>query len=492
MNHAAKQSLVVLLAAALAACGGSSSSGSTTPGGGGNPGGGTPPTVTLSLEGTITAQGASSVTVNGVTVAATANTTTRIEHAERPESELKVGQHVRVKAHRNGTHEAEGIEIELEHDVQGKISSKDDAAGTITVAGQTVRVDDSTHFDDDSARLASASVQVGKRVKVSGVRDDKGGLRATRVEDDAGTSDDFQVKGVVSGSSAAGFTLTTVAGVTYTVSLGSGVTSPADGALVEVHAAGPAVGGAITATSITLEDRLPGLPDTETEVEGIVTAGTSDSFVVNGTTVTTSTSTTWNGGVPGDLLPGVKVEAEGTLGSDGVLSASKVTFKEYIRLEGVITGLSAPGATSATLTVNGVDVSGGPLTRWDDAATSLADGDWVEVRGSLSRDGTFVVASRVGLKSAGGNARPVLQGLVSAADATAGTVTILGMTLTAGAELRDQSTTSGVDGALLSRADFFAKVSAGFALVKATGSNNADWTAGASGVARSLELEGEK
>jgi hypothetical protein len=42
------------------------------------------------------------------------------------------------------------------------------------------------------------------------------------------------------------------------------------------------------------------------------------------------------------------------------------------------------------------------------------------------------------------------------------------------------------------KADFFAAVTAGFELVKATGQNDADWSAGPSGTARSLELEGER
>ena len=64
MNTAAKLSLATLLAAALAACGGSSSSGPTGPGGGG--------TANLSLKGAITAQTATTVTVNGITVSTSA------------------------------------------------------------------------------------------------------------------------------------------------------------------------------------------------------------------------------------------------------------------------------------------------------------------------------------------------------------------------------------------------------------------------------------
>jgi hypothetical protein len=401
-----------------------------------------------------------------------------------------------VKAHRSaaGGREAEGVEIELEHDVQGKISSKDDAAGTITVAGQTVRVDDSTHFNDDSARLASASVQVGKRVKVSGVRDDRGGLRATRVEDDSRTSDDFQVKGTVSASSATGFTLTTVAGVVYTVSLGTGVTSPADGALVEVHAAGPAVAGAITATSITLEDRLPGVPSTETEVEGIVTSATLPTFVINGTTVVTDAGTRWDGGVPADLIVGVKVEAEGVLAADGTLVADKVKFKDYIKLEGTAGSISVDASGFGTLVVNGVNLRTDGLTRQDDAVASLAAGAFVEVRGQLARDGASVVVTRIRDRSSGGggggNSRPIVQGLVTAVSGD--TLTILGKSVSiSSASLRNFRVSDAVDGPTMTKAEFLAAITVGQTVVKARGADLAAFV-DPNLTAEEAELEGER
>lgn len=480
--------LLAALVAAVSACGG---------GGGSSPAPVQPSaTPNLFLQGTISARQVGSIQVAGVTVS-TAGATTRIEKAERPESELKTGMVVKVKAHRasGGSREAEGVEIEFEDAVKGKVSATDDASGTMVVGGQTVRIDDSTEFEDNAARLGS--ITSGQdRVRVSAVADDRGGLRATRVDKVAGASDDLEVKGVVSALGATGFTLTTGPGTVYAVTLASGVTIPAglaDGGLVEVRSAGPAVAGAIVASAISLEDRLPGQPGGETEVEGIVTSGLAASFVVNGTTVTTTAATTWNGGLPDDLLAGVKVEAEGTLGADGVLAADKVTFKASVRLFGRATGVSASTATSGRLTVNGVDVSGDLLTEWRTAATAIAENDWVEVRGSLNRAGTEVLATRLEVKSPG-NARPVIQGVVSAADPVAGTVTILGQVIATdgSTELRGHSDVSGVDGSLMARADFFAAVTAGLELVKATGQNDADWTAGASGTARSLELEGER
>jgi len=487
MKIAATPSLAVLLATALAACGGSSSSAGPT-----NPGGGT---ANLSLKGAITAQTATSVTVNGINVS-TSTATTRIEKVERPESELKTGMIVKVKAHRNGAgREAEGLEIEFEDDVKGKVSGKDDAAGTITVGGQTVRVDDSTHFTDDSGRLSSISV--GERVRVSGVRDDRGGLRASRIDDDSGVSEDFEVKGVVSNLTASGFTLATVAGTTYTVTLASGATIPAglaNGGFAEVRAAGAPVGGALVAVSISVEDRLPGLPNVENEVEGIVTSATLPTFVINGTTVVTDAGTRWDGGVPADLIVGVKVEAEGVLGSDGTLVADKVKFKDYIKLEGSAGNISVDGSGFGTLVVNGVSLRTDGLTRQDDAVASLADGAFVEVRGQLARDGASVVVTRIRDRSSGGggggNSRPIVQGLVTAVSGD--TLTILGKSVTiTAAQLRNFRVSDAVDGPTMTKADFLAAIVVGQTVVKARGADLSAFV-DPNLTAEEAELEGER
>jgi hypothetical protein len=487
MHSALKNVLAVLLVAALAACGGSSSSG---------PGAG-PGTANLSLKGVITAQSASSITVNGVEVSSSA-AATRIEKVASDDSALKPGMVVKVKAHRSGAgRQAEGLEIEFEDDVKGKVTGKTTVSGTsngsITVGGQTVRVDDSTHFDDDTGRLGSITAGVD-RVRVSGVADDRGGLRATRVERTSDSTHEFEVKGVVSDLSGTGFTLTAVGGTTYTVTLAAGASIPAgvvNGGYVEVRSDLPLqAGNAIVAASISVEDRLPGLPDLENEVDGIVTSGTSASFVVNGTTVVTDPSTRWDGGVPDDLVVGVKVEAEGVLASDGTLSADKVKFKDYIKLYG--TAVVAPGSVDAngfgTFTVNGITVRTDDLTRQDDPVASIQAGRFVELRGMLARDGLSVVVTRFRLRN---DDRPIIQGLVTAK--TDSTVTILGKTIDlSGALLRQHRSSSSSDGLpFTNRADFFAAVVVGETVVKARGASLGDFV-DPTLVAEEAELEGER
>ena len=485
MTTSTKHTVLLLLASLAAACGGSTSQG---------PGSGPGATPNVVLQGTITARGVGQIEVNGVTL--TTPTTVKIEKAERPESELHEGMVVRVKADVSGR-SGEALEVEFEDVAKGKVEAKFDDH-TISVGGQTVHVDDSTEFEDNLARLGS--VGVDDRVRISGVPDDKGGLRATRIDKVGGTSDDFEVKGVVSDLTAGGFTLKTSIDAgpadTYTVNLAGGATIPAglaDGAFVEVRSLKPVqAGNVIEAASISVEDRLPGQAQAEVEVEGIVTSGTSAAFVVAGLAVTTTDATLWDGGVAADLIPGVKVEAEGTLQADGSLAARKVSFRYSSKLQGAAGGLAVEADGTGTLTVNGISVRVDAFTDQRDPLAGLSAGDLVEVRGFLGRDGASLVATRLERRN---DDRPIIQGVVTAKDAAAGTITVLGKTIATGSVeaggFHDLDPSSGVDGPSITKDAFFAAIEVGVTVVKGRGR---DLAAFADPVltAKEVELEGER
>jgi len=475
--------LAALAILVLAACGGSSSGGgSSTP---------PPPSAPVKFTtGTITAQSAGSIQVNNLTLTTT-GATILIEKAQRTETELKKGMVVKVKAHHNGR-TGEALEIEFEDAVKGKVGTV--GASSLTVGGQTVRVDDSTEFEDNITRLGS--IHGSDRVRVSGVPDDRGGLRATRIEkNQAGLADDFELKGVVSGLSATGFTLKlspdSGPADTYTVNLLGGATLPlglANGAFVEVRSLKPIqAGNVIEAASISIEDRLPGQPQNEAEVEGIVTSATgSTQFIVAGITVTTSPSTTWSGGLPDDLIVGVKVEAEGMLGANGVLAATKVSFRANIRLQGAV---ADPLPGSGTFKVNGILIRVDAQINPPVDIASLAVGQLVQVRGSLGRDGASLVATRI---ESIGDDRPIIQGVVTAKDAGAGTMTVLGKTIAmASASTMGHSDVSGVDGLPMLSGEFFAAVTVGQTVIKARGRNAAAF-ADPVLTAKEVSLEGER
>ena len=478
----AAASLAPALAAAilLAACGGSS----TAPAGGGA-------TPSATSKGVVTAIG--SVTVNGIRFD-TSTAQIRIDdNPGRPESELKVGMVVRVKGSKDdvaGTGKA--TEVEAHHVVRGKVDGK--AGSVVRVGGHEIEIEHGTEFESHASGLDSISV--GERVRVHGHPTATGRFRATRVEKEAGSSEDFEVKGFVSDLAlAAGtFTLkvTPDAASSYAVTMASGVAIPAGvvgGSYVEVRAASRPVAGALTATAVVLEDGKLGEAQAEVEVEGLVTSGNSTQFVVEGQTVATSLSTRWDNGLPADLAPGVKVEAEGKLDAAGILQATKVSFRANLRVQGPVSLVVATSAHEGSFQLLGLTVRTDAWTEWKSSGgggggtldlTTIGAGP-VEVRGVPGLPGE-IIATRV---EATNDNRLVLQGPVSSKDAAAGRLVILGLTAQTGAstEYRDSSD------AVLTAAAFFDLVIPPKTVVKV---RSRDPLSGTTLTAEQMEIEGSR
>ncbi|HET8733958.1 MAG TPA: DUF5666 domain-containing protein [Anaeromyxobacteraceae bacterium] len=468
-------------ALAVAACGSSDSS----PQGAGGGTGGTP---VATSQGAITSTGP--LTVNGVRFDASAASITIDGVSGRSESELRSGMVVKVKGTKDdASGSGRATEVEAHRALAGKVDDK--GSGTLRVGGHEVEIEQETHFDDDATRLAS--IAVGDRVRVHGHPTSLGRIRATRVEKEPGTSEAFDVKGVVLDlDRAAGrFTLkvTPDAASSYAVTLASGVSIPAgvvNGSWVEVRSATAPVAGALVASAVVLEDGSLGAAQAEAEVEGLVTSGTSASFVVDGHSVTTTASTRWDNGVPADLAPGVKVEAEGRLDAAGVLVATKVSFRANVLLQGPVASVAATSAREGTFQVLGITVRTDALTEWRASGggaldlTNVGAGP-VEVRGTLTASGE-IAATRV---TATNDDRLYLQGTATAKDATYGTLTVLGITVQAapGAEF------SGAAGTATTSAAFFAEVVAGRTVVKA---RSRVAFAGGTLTADKLEVEGSR
>ena len=487
----ASASLALPLAAALllVACGGSS----TAPAGGGvGGGGGGGGALSATSKGVVTAIG--SVTVNGI-LFDTSTAQIRIDdNPGRPESELKVGMVVRVKGSKDdaaGTGKAS--EVEAHHAVRGKVDGK--TGSVVRVGGHEVEIEHGTEFENHASRLDSISV--GERVRVHGHPTATGGFRATRVEKEAGSSEDFEVKGFVSDLSLAGGTFTLKvspdAASSYAVTMAAGATIPsgiANGSYVEVRAASKPVAGALTATAVVLEDGKLGEVQAEVEVEGLVTSGTSAQFVVEGQTVATSASTRWDNGLPADLAPGVKVEAEGKLDAVGVLQATKVSFRANVRIQGPVSNVISTSAREGSFQVLGLTVRTDAWTEWKSSGggggggtldlTTIGAGP-VEVRGVPGQAGE-IIATRI--ESTNDN-RLVLQGPVSSKDASGGALAILGLTVQTSAATEF----SGVSGPSSSPAAFFAEVVAGKTVVKA---RTRAALSGTTFAAEQIEIEGSR
>jgi uncharacterized protein DUF5666 len=474
-------------ALALGACGGA---------------GHAPPTATSSrlkvTRGAITARSAGAVTVNGIRLS-TASSAVRADGASVSQASLDEGMVVTVR----GTFDdrsGEASEIEMEHAVQGRIDDK--GTDFVDIGGQRVHVDDSSHFGANRPG-GIADYSVGDVIAVSGVPDDHGGLRASRIDDSvrqaapSASRDDFDLQGfasnIVAGTSFE-LRITPDASQRWIVLIG-GLTMPAglkDGARVEVHSLAPPVAGTlpvlgtITASSVDLEDGLDAADDEgELEIEGIVTSGAAASFVIDGMTVLTDASTTWSLGLATDLVPGVEVEAEGPVDATGALHATKVSFRAGVQITATLQGLSWNG-TSGTATILGVPVQLPSFARYDVAP---AEGLRVEVRGNPTASGTGVVALRLMPATGGSTGRVFIRAVATAksnASPAAPSFTILGFQVTsAGAQLQ------AIDGTALAADAFYAAVDAGRTVIKARAASLAN-VVGSAFAADELEVDGDE
>lgn len=450
--------------------------------------------------GAVTAKSAGAIVVNGVTLSTAGISKVRVDDDPNGTLEdVKPGDVVRVK----GTFDdraGAATEIEVEHGVEGRVEVR--GTDFIEIAGQRIQVDDTTHLDDrlggfDGVGVGSIVVVSGTPVAPSGA-DDKGGLRASRLErsprEDDGVvanDDDFDVKGFVSaidtGAKTFQLRATPDAASYYLVSYATLPDGVVNGAYVEVHSAdagtqtSPTV-RAITATSIQLEDGVAG---NDVELEGYVTSISGSRIVVAGVTVQTS-GATYRLGSSGDLVVGVKVEVEGLVDASGVLHASKISFRPGVRLTGVISGY-----TGTSMTVLGQVVQ---LPVWldNDVSDPLADGVKVEVRGNPSVPGgpTDVVAYR--LVNPSGNADAVFVRAMVEAKPGAEILQVLGFAVSPRPAGSGGVTLKNADGSVATdRAAFFAAIQANLTVVKVRANTIGDVNTGAmTWTADEIQIEG--
>jgi len=483
-----KAVLFCIAAAVVAACGGGGGGGTLA----GIDGTGSPapaPAATQSY-GTITAFG--SVFVNGVRFD-TSTTQFVIDGASGTQSDLDVGDVVLVTGSIDSDDAAAGTAsiIVFDDAVQGPVQSIDEVSGTLVVLGQTVRITADTSFDDLFADPSIAGIAVGDIVEVSGLRSSDGSIDATRIEPKpAGL--EFETTGVVHNLDSVAMTfmidsLVVDYGTAMLNDFESGAIS--DGDLVEVKGSQLGSGGELLAARV---ERKAGVVSTDAgdrvEIEGLVTrfAGATD-FDVAGLPVTTVDATEFEGGSATDLGPDVKVEAEGTMDSNGVLVASKIEIRHVatVRLQAMVDSVDA---TSDTFIALGIEIRSDALTRIEDksdldverfAVSDLVAGDYVEVHGTESSAGSDqILASRIERDDP--DAETELQGFVQMVSEPS--FTILGVTIsTDGAtEFRD------AQGNAINASQFFNALSVG-SLVEANGLEVADQAL----AARQVELESE-
>ncbi|MEE8364638.1 MAG: DUF5666 domain-containing protein, partial [Gammaproteobacteria bacterium] len=294
---------------------------------------------------------------------------------------------------------------------------------TLRVLGQTVILD-ATTFVDNSTTIINA----GDIVEVSGLRDDLEEIHASFSEVKTSTTE-VEVKGRIDAVDDIAKVLTINAlNVNYLNIPGS---APVVDQYVEVKGTVFSCGGAIdtlTATSVELEPEGAGVIPTgdHAEVEGLITEGLNlGSFKIGGQEVLINGSTRF---LPedfdaGDILVGAKVEAEGSTSTNGVLAATKITFRENVKLESNVATVSGNSPTFSFTLVGlpGITITTNSATTPFPASPPSGH---IRVRGIEGPNNT-VLAIRI--EDRGGSANAFLQGTV---DREVGTeITILGITV---------------------------------------------------------------
>lgn len=386
---------VLAIAAVIVACGGYGGAGSTS-----MPGA-TAGAAGVSV-GAITGFG--SVHLNGHKFETT-SATIHVDGEPGTQSDLHVGDVIELKGHHDSsTGKDIADEIEFRRSVQGPVSVIDTAAQTLVVLGQTVVVTADTSFDDSITPASLAGVSVGDILAVSGMPETDGAIHATRIErKPAGAA--LQVIGTAASTDPTAKTLKVNALVidfSAATLADFSAGAPKDGDLVEATGTTLNTNGTLVATRLELRTGKILTPDAsaESEIEGLISrfASVTD-FDVAGRRVTTSSSTTFDGGTAGDLALNVMVEAEGPIDASGVMAATKIELRKQADTR-VVGQVDSVDAISGTVVVMGIQVAVDAMTRFEDhtsqnintfSVSDVHSGDWLEIRGRQTSAGANAI-----------------------------------------------------------------------------------------------------
>ena len=389
--------ILLAAAAALVACGGGSGMSGTTPSG----------SAPVMSTGTITGFG--SIYVNGVHFKTT-SATIRKNGQVVAQSALKVGEIARIKGsenHSDGTGSADSVDVD--ESVAGPIATINTTLNTLTVLGQTVKIDAGTSFSSDVKPADITGLNMNDFVEVSGLIAADGTITATRIDRAASTGTTLQVLGTLASIDTAAHTfMINALKVNYSAANLTGFSSgqPANGDLVEVQ--GMTFDSATTTLTATrvdkqMSDQEQAGDHRDMEHEGLITRFVSATdFDVAGAAVTTTSATVYRNGTAADLALNVKVEVEGSPNSSNVVVADVISFHHNggVELQSTVTAV-----TASTLTVLGVEITVTSSTRFEDRSSAQVEmfslsnvsvGDTVDVHGFESPAGSGkLVATRL-------------------------------------------------------------------------------------------------
>jgi uncharacterized protein DUF5666 len=356
-------------------------------------------------QGTITGFG--SIIVNGIRFDESTAQVVDDDGQAHDRNELKLGMNVEVESSDidRGSNSAMASLVRFGAAIVGPVSavSTGTTPKTLTVLDQIVEVGATTVFDNS---LASGidSIKVGDVIEVHALLDTASGhYLAKRIEPEPGATV-FKLRGVVANLDSTGKTFMIGGALIDFSGVASLPAGFANGQTVRVRLqTAKNAAGAWVAISIRAEEREMEDQD-EAEVRGTITDFSSTtSFSVNGLPVDASKAAFPDG--TAGIQKGAEVEVEGAI-VNGVLVATKVELEDRHQDEDrnrneLHGALSALDTQAKTFVVRGVTVhyTSGTTVFKDGVEADLANGKQVEVKGSLSADGTTVEASSIDFES---------------------------------------------------------------------------------------------
>jgi len=232
--------------------------------------------------------------------------------------------------------------IDFKDNLEGPVEGTDPANLTLTVLGQRVIVDNTTIFYDFSDIDSNGIIDIGDitsgdYVEISGLTDAEGNIHATYIKLKGGNN--IEIKGKITNLQLSnGIGSFKIGGLTIRIDVntkieGTDINSLEDGLFVEVKGSSPPALGVLSATSVELEEEVPGFHEgkmegVEVEIEGFVTDIIDQyKFLLNGHPVLIDSNTRFEKGTSNDIKVNVRIEVKGILDKDGNLVAEKIEFK---------------------------------------------------------------------------------------------------------------------------------------------------------------------
>ena len=366
--------------------------------GGGGGGSGSDPAKNSFTAGPITGFG--SVIVNGIRFDVSGARVADDEDEVHGEGDLKLGMVAEIQAgdisiDSTGSR-GHARDVHFRSVIIGPVDAINTSTRLLIVLGQTVDVSNTTVFGDTLPN-GPFTIQVGDVLEIFGMLNtNTGHYQATRIESKVDAAF-FKLRGMVRNLDTRARTFM-IGGETISFDNLSGDRNPklANGMLVTARLRTAQVNGVWSAIALRTGPRHIAEHD-QVELKGRVTSVDSPTqFSVEGIDVDASGARLRPDG--GTITLGAEVEVEG-VARDGVIIATKVKIEAEdedehngFELHGVIAMLDT---NSQTFMLRGVRISYAGAAFKDGSQSNLAEGSRVEVKATLSTNGTGLVATTI-------------------------------------------------------------------------------------------------